>query len=196
LLMRLQIAFQGTRAEAEAAVAPLLDLPGAVLTLAEVTYPELQMRTGIMPFGLRNYWKGHFVRDLDEVAADAIVTAMETAGEHSFLLVEAITGRARTEPPGGAAFGQRAARWNVSALAIWEDPAKDEAERAWARAACDAVASSSLSGAGYGNYANDDETYERIVAGFGEERMARLVAVKRRYDPDNVFRFNHNIPPG
>ena len=194
---RLAIGYQGTAAEAEAAVAPLLAVPGGTLALAEVTYPEIQSRTGTLPFGLRHYWKGHFVRELDAAAIDAVVTAMETVPEgSSFLLVEAITGRARSEPEGGAAFGQRAARWNVSALAIWQDPADDETHRAWARRAADAIGASSLSGAGYGNYATDDESQERILAGFGAERMARLVAVKRRYDPDNVFRFNHNIPPG
>ena len=196
LLARISIAYQGSAAEAEAAVAPLLALPGATLAMAEVTYPELQARAGTLPFGLRHYWKGHFVRELDAAAIDAVVSAMETIpGGHSFLLLEAITGRARTEPEGGAAFGQRAATWNVSALAIWEDPADDDRQRDWARATADAVAGSSLTGAGYGNYATDDESAERILAGFGPERMARLRALKRRYDPDNVFRFNHNIPP-
>jgi FAD/FMN-containing dehydrogenase len=195
-LVRLAMAFQGTAAEAEAAVAPLLGLPGATFALGAVTYPELQARAGTLPFGLRHYWKGHFVRELDDAAVEAVATAMETVPDgNSFLLVEAITGRARTEPPGGAAFGQREARWNASALAIWEDPAEDERMRDWARRTADAFGSSSLTGAGYGNYATDDESQERILAGFGSERMARLRAVKRRYDPDNMFRFNHNIRP-
>jgi FAD/FMN-containing dehydrogenase len=196
-VVRLAIAYQGSSAEAEAAVAPLLSLPGAELRLAEITYPELQARAGTLPFGLRHYWKGHFVRELDANAIDAVATAMETIPDgHSFLLVEAITGQARKEPPGGAAFGQRQATWNVSALAIWEDPADDDRQRDWARRTADAVAPSSLTGAGYGNYATDDESQERILAGFGSERMTRLRAVKRRYDPENIFRFNHNIPPG
>jgi FAD/FMN-containing dehydrogenase len=195
-LMRVAIAYQGSAADAQAVVAPLLALPGATLTLEAVTYPELQARAGILPFGLRHYWKGHFVRDLDRAAIDAVVTAMETIpGGHSFLLVEAITGRARAEPPGGAAFGQREARWNVSALAIWEDPADDERQRDWARRTADAIGVSSLTGAGYGNYATDDESAARILAGFGPERMARLRSVKRRYDPGNAFCFNHNITP-
>ena len=52
----------------------------------------------------------------------------------------------------------------------------------------------SLTGAGYANYAPVDETPERIRAAFGSERFERLAAVKRRYDPENVFRFNLNIP--
>jgi FAD/FMN-containing dehydrogenase len=196
-IIRLALAYQGTASQAEAAVAPLLALPGAVLAIEAVTYPELQARAGILPFGLRHYWKGHFVRELDEGAIEAVATAMETMpGGYCFLLIEAITGRARTEPDGGAAFGQREARWNVSALAIWEDPTDDVRMRDWARASADAIGGSSLTGAGYGNYANDDESQERIRAGFGADRMDRLVAVKRRYDPTNVFRFNHNIPPG
>jgi FAD/FMN-containing dehydrogenase len=112
------------------------------------------------------------------------------------MLLESMNGRARIEPEdGGSAFGQRLARWNVSALAIWEDPADDDAQIAWVRRAAAALEPSSYSGAGYGNYAPVDETDERVRAGYGPERFARLQAVKRRYDPDNVFRFNLNIPP-
>ena len=114
---------------------------------------------------------------------------------YSFLLLEAISGRARHEPAGGAAFGQREARWNVSALAIWEDPADDAAQIGWVAAHRRALGRASLTGAGYGNYAPVDETDERVRAAFGPERFERLRRVKRRYDPDNVFRFNHNIPP-
>ena len=56
----------------------------------------------------------------------------------AFVLLEAITGGARTEPAGGAAFGQRAARWNVSALAIWETPPTTLAI-GWARRVADAA---------------------------------------------------------
>ena len=111
------------------------------------------------------------------------------------MLLEAINGRARAEPEGGAAFGQREARWNVSALAIWEDPAADAEQIAWVRRTTDALAPSSFSGAGYANYAPVDETPDRVRAAYGTERFERLARVKRRYDPDNVFRFNHNIPP-
>ena len=54
----------------------------------------------------------------------------------------------------------------------------------------------SLTGAGYVNYSPADESTERIQAAYGTDRWSRLVEVKRRYDPDNVFRFNHNIVLG
>jgi FAD/FMN-containing dehydrogenase len=194
--VRLFGVYHGPLADAEAALAPLRDLPNLSGGIVPTTYPELQAISGLMPFGLRNYWKGHFVRDLDADAITAAVAGMASVpGPLSFLLLEAITGRGRTEPEGGAAFGQREARWNASALAIWEDPADDAAQIAWTRRVADDLERSSLSGAGYGNYAPIDETAERVRRGFGDERFERLARVKRRYDPDNVFRFNHNIPP-
>jgi FAD/FMN-containing dehydrogenase len=194
--VRLFGVYHGPLEAAEAAMAPLRALPNLSGDIVPITYPELQAVSGLMPFGLRHYWKGHFVRDLDESAIAATVAGMASAtGQASFLLLEAITGRGRMEPDGGAAFGQREARWNASALAIWEDPADDDAQMAWARRVAGDLEASSLTGAGYGNYAPIDETAERVRRGFGDERFERLARVKRRYDPDNVFRFNHNIPP-
>ena len=194
--MNVSAVYQGSAADAEAAMAPLRDVPGLVGAFASQTYPEIQASSGILPFGLRHYWKGHFVRDLEPSAVNAVVDAMRTVpGGHSFMLLEALGGRARDEPEGGAAFGQREARWNVSAIGVWEDPAEDDEQIAWARGVVDALEPASLSGAGYGNYAPVDETDERVRASFGPERYARLAKVKRLYDPDNVFRFNHNIEP-
>jgi FAD/FMN-containing dehydrogenase len=151
--------------------------------------------SGRLPFGLRHYWKGHFVRELDTPTIDAIVEGMTRAVGDSFVLLEAITGAARHEPAGGAAFGQRAAHWNISSIAVWEEIAEDALHIGWARDFNDALRPSSLSGAGYANYSPVDETPERVVAAFGAERFERLARVKRRYDPDNAFRFNLNIPP-
>jgi FAD/FMN-containing dehydrogenase len=162
-----------------------------------LTYPELQMYTGILPFGLRHYWKGHFIRALDGELFEALVReaiAPDAVGA-SFLMLEGLTGAARTEPAGGAAFGQRAARWNASGLAIWESPDDDEAGIRWSRRIAELLEPVSVSGGGYVNYSPADESAERVQAAYGSDRWERLVAVKRRYDPDNVFRFNHNIRP-
>jgi FAD/FMN-containing dehydrogenase len=188
--------FQGTPDAAERAFAPLLASPHWRGKTRASTYEAIQS-DGVLPFGLRHYWKGHFVRQLDQAAGEAIVAAMTSRpADPSFILLEAMNGRARVEPDdGGAAFGQREARWNVSAIAIWEDPADDDRQIAWARRAAEGLAPSSYSGAGYGNYAPVDESSDRVRAGFGPERFGRLQAVKLRYDPENVFRFNLNIPP-
>jgi FAD/FMN-containing dehydrogenase len=173
------------------------DLPVVADEVGPRTYLELQAQNGILPFGLRHYWKGHFLRDLDGPTFEALVEACrapDAIGE-AFVLIEGMTGVARSEPAGGAAFGQRAARWNASALAIWESPEDDAVAIGWARRVAALLEPLSLSGGGYVNYSPVDESAERVMAAYGTERWDRLVAVKRRYDPANQFRFNHNVRP-
>lgn len=173
------------------------DLPVTSDELGPKTYLELQAMAGILPFGLRHYWKGHFLRELTGATFAALVDSISAADAPGlgFILLEGIVGAGRIEPVGGAAFGQRKAAWNASALAIWESPDDDESAIGWARRVAEIVASASLTGGGYVNYSPVDESADRVRAAYGEDRYARLVAVKRRLDPDNVFRFNHNIRP-
>jgi FAD/FMN-containing dehydrogenase len=185
-------------AEAEAIIAPLRrGLPLIEDDARPCSYIDVQEMSGVLPFGLRHYWKGYFIRELD---GDLIRRLGESVVRqpiaNGFVLLESMVGAARSEPPGGAAFGQRAAKWNATTLAIWEERAQDENAIAWARETTELLQPASLTGAGYANYAPVDESAERVKAAFGPERFARLTAVKRRYDPDNVFRFNLNIPPG
>jgi FAD/FMN-containing dehydrogenase len=172
-------------------------LPVVLDDVAPRTYAEMQAFSGLLPFGLRHYWKGHFLRELDgdlfeSLAREAVA---DDAVESSFVMMEGLTGAGRSEPDGGAAFGQRPARWNASALAIWEDPRDDDRAVGWARRVATVLEPASLTGAGYVNYSPADESADRVRKAYGDERWQRLIAVKRRYDPDNVFRFNHNIPP-
>ena len=173
------------------------DLPILSDELGPKTYLELQAMAGILPFGLRHYWKGHFLRDLDATMFERLVESIRDpdAVGAAFILLEGIVGAGQVEPEGGAAFGQRAARWNASALAIWESADDDERAVRWARRVTDLLEPSSLTGGGYVNYSPVDESSDRVRAAYGPERYERLVAVKRRLDPENVFRFNHNIAP-
>ncbi len=93
------------------------------------------------------------------------------------------------------AVGFRRAAFNVSAMAVWEDPALDEQHIEWARDTAAAVAPWSFSGGGYVNYMQADEPIERARAAFGDEALRRLQALKTRYDPHNVLRQNQNVPP-
>ena len=110
------------------------------------------------------------------------------------ILIESVAGVAREEPKGGSSFGQREASYNVSALATWEDPQEDADRIAWARDYASALAPLSLSGGGYLNYSTE-ETGDRVRAAFGDEKYSRLEALKSKWDPDNRFRFNHNVAP-
>lgn len=191
------IAWTGPRRDLDELLRPMHRLSVVRDEVTLHSYPEVQAMYGRLPFGLRHYWKGHFLRSLDQPVIRGIVDSLDAPrGARGVILLEPIHGAARTEPEGGAAFGQRGATWNASAIAVWEDAADDPAQIAWARASADRLGVGSLSGAGYANYSPVDETAERIRLAFGPERYARLQAVKRRYDPENRFRFNQNIAPG
>jgi FAD/FMN-containing dehydrogenase len=77
---------------------------------------------------------------------------------------------------------------------MWEDPATDPEHVAWTRRVFDAMERHATGGV-YVNYLSEGEGDARVRAAYGEERWQRLVDVKRRYDPDNRFRLNHNIDP-
>jgi FAD/FMN-containing dehydrogenase len=198
IFVRVGVCWPGDPEIAREVLSPLLTaLPALDDDIRQMEYPEIQDMSGRLPFGLRHYWKGHFLRGLDEPVISGIVDAMATRpGGHSMLLFEAIRGAARDEPEGGAAFNQRTATWNGSALAIWDDPADDDAQVMWARHAAEQLGVGSLHGAGYANYASFDETNERVRLAFGIDAFARLARIKGRYDPGNRFRFNLNIAPG
>ena len=77
---------------------------------------------------------------------------------------------------------------------IWEDPAQDKAQVEWARRFAAALTPGSA-GASYVNYMNADEPSERVRLAYGDSKFDRLRQIKKRYDPENVFRFNQNILP-
>jgi FAD/FMN-containing dehydrogenase len=195
--IRIAIAWTGDPDEGARAIGPLRrDLPLTDDTVGSMTYLEIQAMSGRIPFGLRHYWKGHFVRALDDTVVSAVVDSLDApGGALGGILLEAIRGAARHEPEGGAAFGQRGAAWNATALAIWEAEDDDSAEIAWARTVADRLSPASMTGVGYANYSPGDEPADRVHLAFGRDRFERLAALKRRYDPDNRFRFNLNIPP-
>jgi len=163
-------------------------------TVQAASYLDVQTTSDVTPFGLRHYWKGHFIRDFSESLLQATIDDFVTGRMLGGILIEQIAGVAREEPPGGSAFGQRAARYNVSAVATWEDPGENADRIAWARDYASALAPLSPSGGGYLNYSTE-ETGDRVRAAFGVEKYSRLEALKSKWDPDNRFRFNRNVAP-
>ena len=153
--------------------------------------------SGRLPFGLRHYWKGHFLKALDEPLIDGVVEAMAARPDGlSVILLEAIRGVARTEPPDGTAFAQRGATWNASALGDLGRPGRRR--RAHRLGARDRRSDRGrLAGAAPATPTTPRSTRpnERVRLAFGTERFERLAPIKARYDPDNRFRFNLNIAP-
>ena len=102
-------------------------------------------------------------------------------------------GAIRRVAPEATAFPHRDAAWLLNIPAIWETAAEDAFEIGWVRRAFTAL-EPSMTGGKYVNFMDADE--DRAVSAAYGSTLHRLQTVKRRYDPDNVFRLNQNITPG
>ena len=148
------------------------------------------------PFGEnRHYWKGHFVNELpDEVIDELYRILVEFGRPPVHILIESLHGAPKDVDGSFSALAYRRAAFNVSVIAVWDDPALDGLHIAWARATAAVIEPWAL-GAGYANYMQADEPLERIRAAFGDTAFERLRSLKSMYDPQNVLRRNQNIPP-
>lgn len=143
--------------------------------------------------GSRNYWKSHDFVDLPDAAIGVVLDAIETLPDPACEVFIAHVGGAMARVPGAdTAFPQRKAHFVMNVHTRWDDKAKDDRCIAWARDLF-ARAAPFSAGSVYVNFVPGDEP-GRLAEAYGDN-MARLVAVKGKYDPQNLFRVNHNIEP-
>jgi FAD/FMN-containing dehydrogenase len=190
-------AFNGSEEEGKKALAPLLDkLPEPFFNwMGTMPFPAMQgLFDPFFPKGLQWYWKGDFVADLPDEAIDTyIAQSAEAPSELCLMHLYPIDGAVRRVGRDETPWGARDARWSMVIAAIDSDPQKAEALKRWGRGYWDAVHRFNPGGA-YVNFMMDDEGDARVQASYGEN-YARLAAVKKQYDPTNLFRVNQNIKP-
>jgi len=148
---------------------------------------------GLLVPGARNYWKSHNLTDLPDglldVLIDAIAKLPSPQCEIFFGQIGCQTTRVAVE---ATAYPSRDTQYVMNVHGRWNDPSDDERCVAWARAFFKAV-EPFASGSVYVNFLTEDES-ERVGAAYGPN-FARLVSVKTRYDPHNLFCHNQNIKP-
>jgi FAD/FMN-containing dehydrogenase len=183
----------GPEAAAREIAAPMLALGHEGELIAELSYADLQCMLDDPP-GYRNYWSAEY---LDAFADEAVEKFCARAGD---MIVPSPSqhviipqGGAIARGPSDYPIPWRAASWCAHPFGMWEDAVDDERGKRWARDVC-ADLKPWASGDVYLNFIGD-EGADRVVAGFGRENAQRLAKVKAQYDPDNVFRLNHNIKP-
>jgi FAD/FMN-containing dehydrogenase len=144
----------------------------------------------------RHYWKGHFVREIPDELLDEILKRIAMLGRPpGGIMIESLHGAAKDAGAPAGAVGFRHAAFNVSVMAVWQDPTLDAEEINWAREGAAALEPWSFSGGGYVNYMQADEPIGRVRATFGAEAFDRLQKLKQKYDPQNILHRNQNIPP-
>jgi FAD/FMN-containing dehydrogenase len=191
------VCWTGDSEDARGRLEALRSLPGLLLDgVRPTSYLQLQAVFGETPFGLRHYWKGHFVSALaDELIEFVVEHLARRSSPLGGVLIEPLQGQAKRVPDDATAFANRHAAFNVTGMSTWESAEDDDEQIAWARAFGDGVGPYSSRGGGYVNYMGSDEPLERVAAAFGTEKFARLRELKRKFDPENLFRHNQNIPP-
>lgn len=179
----------------EAALGPLRALGPALDQFGPMPYPALQsMLDGAAPHGLRNYYRGGYVAELDD---EVVATALKH-GERLPSLMSQIhfhqmggaVGRFGTDT---SAFSGRAAGYTYNLISTWTDPADDPTHIAANNALSADLAPRSMAGT-YVNFASESD-FGRVRAAYGDAIYDRLAGLKRKYDPANVFCRNQNVQP-
>ena len=167
---------------------PALDFIGPI------PHPALQsMFDGLYPAGLQWYWRAHFVNELsDEAIAEHVRFGATLPSMHSTMHMYAINGAASRVGKQDTAWNYRDATWAQVMVGVDPDPANKEKLIRWTKDYHDALRPYSAAGA-YVNFMMD-EGENRVKATYGDNYQ-RLVAIKNKYDPQNLFRVNQNIKP-
>jgi hypothetical protein len=165
--------------------------------VAPIPYAALQsMLDGGAPPGVHAYMKAEFLPALDDELIEKLAAhGAARPGPMVQMLLEPMGGAISRVATDETALGVRDVPWAYHALALWMEPdaATAAAHLGWARHLSDDVAAHTTTGI-YLNFTSD-EGDERVRAMYGDDRYAKLVALKDRWDPDNVFRLNQNIRP-
>lgn len=178
------------------AVQPLKDLGPVVDHVGQMPYTAFQAALDpLAPWGVRSYWRGEYMRELSDAAIDTFlahaVDVTTLGAPLSQMIIFRIGQGVAAVPDEATAFSHRDARYLFHPISVWTEPADDERMIAANRASAAALRTFST-GASYLNFTPESD---RVRDAYGEQKYARLVALKNTYDPANLFRLNQNIRP-
>ncbi len=189
----------GEEADAERELARVRSFGEPVVeAIIRKTYSEVNAQYDFgFPEGALNYWKSSFIDDLSDAAIDSMVADFaQCPSRMSIMMMEDVHGAATRVPVTATAVPHRSAGFNLLIPSVWRDPAETDANIAWTLRTFENLRPF-LGGGRYVNYLDDDEAAggeDPVRAAYGVN-YDRLVEVKTKYDPGNVFHHNQNIPP-
>jgi len=187
--------YTGDPAKGQEALAGLRALGEPIADVIGPT-PYIGWQTAFDPLltpGMRNYWKSHDFKGLPEEAVSTLLSAIETLPDPNCEVFIAHVGGAMARvPKEDTAYPERASHFIMNVHTRWQDPSGDTACIGWARELFDNMAPYST-GSAYINFMPADEG-DRVAGVYGGN-MKKLGRIKAKYDPENLFRVNHNIAP-
>lgn len=191
--------YAGEAAIGERLLQPLRDLANPVVDLSgQMSYCDLQKLFDTQtPFGERRcYWKSHYLSALSDTTIDAIVES-NAAPPSPFTLssIWNFGGAMARVPAAATAFGDRSMPYMLSIDSVWSAASGDATNVAWTRDFWRRMQPHAQHGRMYLNFPGLGEEGERLVRDTFGDNYARLQAIKHKYDPGNIFRFNPNVRP-
>ncbi len=189
------VAWFGALDRGQAVLAPLRAFGSPPVDMVQpMPYLLLQSLTDAgNPPGRRNYWRSENLSALPDDAIEALLARAETATSPFTVMILVPSGGAVAAVAEDATpLGGRSAPWQYHCYGSWVG-GDDAGHIAWVRETEQALRpwTSGRMSLNFISEANND----RVRAAFGEEKYGRLVALKDKYDPTNLFRMNQNVPP-
>lgn len=195
-VVTIDMAYLGEQAQAEALLAPLLNLgPALKNALRPISYNDLQcMFDNPFEAGLYSYWKSCFLSKFDNEVIDTILRyAEKVPSVKTKIFIDHIHGAAHRVPEIDTAFAHRQSEYCLLIAANWVDASEAHVNTQWTKEFFTTVSPFSSKRV-YVNYLGMEEK-DRLMEAYSSEQYTRLVALKNKYDPTNFFRFNQNIVP-
>jgi hypothetical protein len=186
----------GNVADGERVLQPLRTFGSPIVDgIQPMPFPAMQsLLAPSFPDGNHNYWKSTLQRELSDDAVSAIVEhANRLRSPLSFVVFEYYGGAAGRVSSEATAFPHRDLPWDILFLAQWTDPVQTNLHRDWARSGEELLRPFSQNA--HLLSALDVEPEDVVKGAFGTN-LPRLAAIKKKYDPANFFRVNHNINTG
>lgn len=187
--------YAGPVDEGEEVLRPLRQMGDPILDLSDaMPFRQLQQAFDwLFPWGDRYYWKTATVPELDGRAIDTIVEiGTSRSSPQTVVALWQMGGALSRVSPDATAYGSREARWFVNCDSAWTDPADDERNMSFTREAASRLRS--ISDGGMYLHYGSPEPEDQVKAAYGDN-YERLVEIKERWDPTNLFRMNQNIRP-
>ena len=188
------LCYNGPLDAGEAVVQPLRQIGPPIADLVRpMTYQEVQsLIDPLYPPGLCQYWKSSFLQELGDEAIDTIIDHFASVTSPlTIVIVDQLGGAVGRVGADETAFGYRKAAHDLLITSLWRDPMESERHILWTREFWEAMQPFST-GLTYVNYLDEGRPGSAVGSA---ARYERLVALKNRYDPTNLFRLNVNIQP-
>jgi FAD/FMN-containing dehydrogenase len=191
--------YAGDAEEGEALLQPLRELGELVTDFSGIMpYCDIQVLFDqVIPFGQhRCYWKSHYLDGLSDAVIDTILEGFaSTPSANTLASIWNFGGATARVAADATAFGDRSMPWMLSIDSIWNDAGDDERNISWTRDFWQRMKAHSHHGRMYLNFPGHGEEGARMLEDTFGDNYTRLRDIKRRYDKDNLFRHNQNIPP-